>query len=88
MIHMSTGITADPDLAIPILPFAPSSGSGVYRIMCSSLFLFPPIKDGAFRRRLFFAGELYCIVLKSALYSACTLKVHAILSALGKCNQF
>ena len=88
MIHLSTGRTADPDLAIPILPVVPSSGSGVYRIMCSSLFLFPPIKDDAFRRRLFFVGKLYCIVFQSALYSACTLKVHAILSALGKCNQF
>ena len=78
MIHLSTGKTADPDLAIPILPVVPFSGSGVYRIMCSSLFLFPPIKDDAFRRRLFFVDKLYCIVFQSALCSACTLKVHAI----------
>ena len=81
MIHMSTGITADPDLAIPILPFAPSSGSGVYRIMCSSLFLFPPIKDDASASSLFCRRvvlhcikkcTLFCLHFESACDFECT----------------
>ncbi len=87
MIHMSTGITADPDLAIPILPVYACFPAAVFLLYAFFSFSLSPIKDGASASSLFVVG-LYYIVLKSAIGSDCTFDVHAILFAFLMCMRF
>ena len=87
MIHMSTGKTADPDLAIPILPVYACFPAAVFLLYAFFSFSLSPIKDGASASSLF-ADGLYCIVLKSAIGSDCTRKVQSNLIALLMCMCF
>ena len=83
MIHLSTGKTADPDLAILILPVYACFPAVMFLLYAFFSFSLSPIKDGASASSLF-ADGLYCIVLKSAICFDCAFDVHVFLFALIK----